>query len=470
MLFISQDSKLGPLERVMSVFTKVEAKEGNGVTVLFANGFLLLLAYYLLKPVRESLILSQNSAEIRSYAVAVIACVLLLLVPIYSNLYRRFGRGVLLPSVMLFFIGSLIALATLGQAGYQIGFVFFVWLGVFSVTMVAQFWALAADLYDPSQGKRLFPLIAVGISIGAWLGSRISTAVYSLIGAYGLMVAAVCVLCVVLILTQVAQRVVPGRRGLPVTGVHRPKPHVLGGYSLVLGDRYLCLLAVSAVLLNWINSTGDFILAKIVIDHAAGLVEMGQVTASQDEAIGIIYGRYYGTVTLLGLIIQLLLVSRVFRAVGIAGAALILPALMLFGYALISFVPVFSLIYFYMVLENSGNYSLHNTARHALFLPVEQAAKFEGKTTIDTCFWRLGDLIQAGAIYIGSNLLGFNLIQFAMANFALAIGFLWVSLAARRRYLGLPRTKVEFKQPELCTGLPSRAPSHGNPVPNPQTT
>ena len=37
--------------------------------------------------------------------------------------------------------------------------------------VIAQFWAFAADLYTEEQGKRLFPLIGVGSSLGAWLGS-----------------------------------------------------------------------------------------------------------------------------------------------------------------------------------------------------------------------------------------------------------------------------------------------------------
>ena len=145
MLPASLTSNLGPAERFISLFTRIEANEGRGVMALFANGFLLLLSYYLLKPVRESLILTQNSPEVRSYATAVIALVLMVLVPVYGRLFHRWGRSTLIRLISLFFIVSLVGLAALGQSGVQIGTVFFVWLGTFSVIVVAQYWALVAD-------------------------------------------------------------------------------------------------------------------------------------------------------------------------------------------------------------------------------------------------------------------------------------------------------------------------------------
>ena len=67
---------------------------------------------------------------------------------------------------MLFFLAV--------SAGLHIGIVYFLWVGIFNVMVIAQFWAFATDLYTQEQGKRLFPLIGVGSSLGAWvrLGAR----------------------------------------------------------------------------------------------------------------------------------------------------------------------------------------------------------------------------------------------------------------------------------------------------------
>jgi AAA family ATP:ADP antiporter len=57
-----------------------------------------------------------------------------------------------------------------------------IWLGIFNLFVVSQFWAFANDFYTEGQGRRLFPMIGVGASLGAWVGS---TSVPPLIEAAG---------------------------------------------------------------------------------------------------------------------------------------------------------------------------------------------------------------------------------------------------------------------------------------------
>ena len=52
--------------------------------------------------------------------------------------------------------------------------VFYIWLGIYNNFIVAQFWGFANDLYTEGAGRRLFPLIGVGQSLGAWVGAAAS--------------------------------------------------------------------------------------------------------------------------------------------------------------------------------------------------------------------------------------------------------------------------------------------------------
>ena len=47
------------------------------------------------------------------------------------------------------------------------GIVFYLWVGMFGVFVVAQFWTFCADLYTDERGKRMLPLIAIGATSGA---------------------------------------------------------------------------------------------------------------------------------------------------------------------------------------------------------------------------------------------------------------------------------------------------------------
>ena len=105
------------------------------------NVFSLLTAYYIIKPVREALILGSAGAEIKSYAGAGQALLLLLIVPVYSSIATRLNRLRLVNGVTAFFISNLVLFYALGQGKVPIGIIFFLWVGLFNLMIVAQFWS-----------------------------------------------------------------------------------------------------------------------------------------------------------------------------------------------------------------------------------------------------------------------------------------------------------------------------------------
>jgi hypothetical protein len=168
---IDQPSDKGTLERVLSPIADVRRGEAPSVLLMALTMFLILAAYYLLKTAREVFILSEGGAEVKSYSSAGQAVLLLALVPAYGAFASRVNRVRLVTSVTLFFASNLVLFLLAVQAGLHVAIVYFLWIGIFSLMVIAQFWAFAADLYTREQGSRLFPLIGVGSSLGAWVGS-----------------------------------------------------------------------------------------------------------------------------------------------------------------------------------------------------------------------------------------------------------------------------------------------------------
>jgi ATP:ADP antiporter, AAA family len=445
---LADHARLSPAERVIKLFTRVRPGEGWSVLLFFANAFLILFSYYVAKALREAFFLSRFSAEARAYAVAVIALVLMFVVPAYGVVRRRLDGARLLRAVVLFFAACMVAFAAIARSGGQIGFAFFVWVSIYGVMVPAQFWAFAADCFNLKSGQRLFPLIMVGGNLGALAGAKSAQLAAGALTPEGLMLVATAALLVTLAISGRAAAAVPGgSRAASVEHEHSKPPNLLGGIGLVLRERYLLMLALLVVLLNWINSTGEFILADLVSRDAAAQVAASGGTLEKSAAIAAFYGDYQFWVTLVGVSIQLLLVSRVYRWVGVAGALLVLPVIAAVGYGLIVFVPVFSIIRLIKIAENSVDYSLMNTTRQALFLPVSRDAKYEGKTAIDTFFWRFGDLIQAGAIYAGLNWLHWSAAQFALLNLGLALGFIALAVAIGREFTRAARENVTNAAP-----------------------
>src|SRR5687767_14993912 len=159
------------IERLLSPVAEVRRDEAASALLMQLLVFLLLGAYYLMKTAREVLILTEGGAEVKSYSSAGQAVLLLLLVPAYGAFASRVSPVRLVTMVTLFFASHLLLFVVAIGAGLHVGIVFFLWVGIFNLMVVAQFWSLAADMYTEDQGRRLFPLIGVGASLGAWLGA-----------------------------------------------------------------------------------------------------------------------------------------------------------------------------------------------------------------------------------------------------------------------------------------------------------
>jgi AAA family ATP:ADP antiporter len=112
----------------------------------------------------------------------------------------------------------------------------------------------------------------------------------------------------------------------------------------------------------------------------------------------------------------------VIKYIGVRGALFVLPLVALGSYSLMALLPIFSVIKVAKIVENSTDYSIQNTARHALFLPTSREAKYKAKQAIDSFFQRLGDLLQAVVVFFGAAVL--TLSQFALIN----IGFVLILL------------------------------------------
>ena len=394
----SQDVVERGLSRVLRVFAKVEPGEAITASLLTLTVFLLLTGYYLLKTAREPLILLHGGAEVKQYAAAGQALILIVVVRAYSALARRVGRQRLIATVYLFFASNLVVFAALARANVVIGVPFFLWVGVFNMTAVSQFWSLAADIYTPEQGGRLFAILGIGSSVGAVAGARIAKSLAPLGPEWLMGVAAVLlVVCVALFAWGGA------REGAAQSGpreAHHEEPMVHDGVARILArDKYLLLIAALTVLLNWVRSNGDYVLDRTLLQAVADAKAHG---ANSSTFVTTFKAEYFEWVNISGVLLQLFVVSRVMTRLGVRNALLVLPAVAFFEYGSYLVAPILSVFTIAKVGESSLEYSLQNTARQALFLVGSRVEKYIGKTVIDTVVVRAGDALTALVVLAGS--------------------------------------------------------------------
>jgi AAA family ATP:ADP antiporter len=414
------------IERLLAPVAEVRRHEAGSALLMTLLIFLLLAAYYLLKTAREVLILTQGGAEVKSYSSAGQAILLLVLLPVYGGFASRVRPVYLVAGVTLFFTANLVLFVLAIEAGLRVGILYFLWVGIFNLMVIAQFWAFASDLYTEDEGRRLFPLIGVGGSLGAWIGSLRAGAIVEGGGPSRLLLGACVLLLVCAALVPVIHRL--ARRGS--REAHRASDRPLapsGGFALIRADRYLGLLALLALLLNVVNTSGEYLFGRYIVEqaHAQFGGAGAAAEAARERFVGETYSEFYSTVNLLGFLLQMFVVSRLFRWFGVAGSLFVHPLVALLGYVVMLRAPSLQTIAVLKVADNGLDYSLGNTTRQALWLPTSREAKYKAKQTVDSFFVRAGDVAQAGLVFAGERL-AFTVAAFTAVNVVLAGAWLVV--------------------------------------------
>lgn len=477
--------------RILRVFADIRQGEAAKALLLAANVFLIIMAYYILKPLREALLLvDKDSPVIKSCLGGAQAVLFVFVIKAFSRLASKVPRHILITWTTLFFVSNIVVFYVLNLGGMPIkpmGIIFYIWVGIFNYFVVAQFWGFANDLYSDEAGKRTFPLVALGAALGGVVGTLPAMRRLSdLLGRrweYKLMLIAAVLLVVCIVLAvyihrrEVRKTALDKSRGIAgaeeKARVQEQPLKTGGGFRLIFKSRYLLLIALMIGLYNFVNATGEYIISAVTVNaeitrssaveqapsvrpQSAPSAESGTAglepqagrrkqapAPDMTKSIHKAFMNYQFLTNLIALIIQLLFVSRIFKWAGVGGALLILPLIALGGYTLISFGAVLILVRWVKAVENGTDYSLQNTIKAALFLVTPREEKYKAKAATDTFFVRGGDTLSALAVFVGTQLLGLKIERYALLNVAVII--VWIGLC----FLILKEYKKRQARPAL---------------------
>ena len=428
---------------ILSIFGDIRKGEGTPVFLMLLNLMTILISYYIIKVVREPLILgSPGGAEWKSYSAAAQAVVLMAYIPLYGLFSSRVTRMKLVIGLNVFFIICIEVFSILVKAKAPfVGVAFFIWVGIFSLSVIAQFWSLANDIYKENQGKRLFPVIAIGATLGSPIGAKLASILFKKgipalaipkLTAPMILHISAALLAVSILLYWILQTRYIGR--LDKTGEKsEEKLSTTSGFTLLFRSKYLLLIAALLLLLNVVNTTGEFILGDKVVE-AADQALAADPSMDKEGFIGSFYGDFFFIVNIVTFIVQAFLASRIVKYFGIAGVVLWLPFVALGAYTTIALGAGLALIRYMKIAENSSDYSIMNTARAMLWLPTSREEKYKGKQTVDTFIVRIGDLLSAGVVFVGLTWLKWQATGFAIFNIAVVGIWIVIGLLLVKEY------------------------------------
>jgi AAA family ATP:ADP antiporter len=444
------------LDRVLRLFTVVRPGEGTTALLMFANVFLILLAYYFIKPLREGWIAISDIGELSKMEVKAYSSFgqTLLLIPIatwYGRLAERQQRAALINRTTLFCMSNMVVFWVV-QPGLFVeglpvsGIFFYLWVGMFGVFIVAQFWAFAADIYDQERGERMMPVVAIGATAGAASGSWVTERLVATgwVPTEWLLIAALVPLSASMFLTRLISRresVPEGNALSPAMATEKEeKKSGRSAISIVLSSRFLLATALITLLLNWVNTNGEnllfeFLQRSLAQDAVSQGVEGEEaLLAFTRSGTTLFYSGFFLWVNVVALLLQGFVAARLLRYGGFGAALMLLPVVALVSYTAMAVVPILALVRAMKIAENSTDYSINNTARHVLWLPLDAETKYKGKTTIDSLFARLGDGFAAVTVLVCVQLLVLPIESFILINISLVVLWLAFSLIVVREH------------------------------------
>ena len=416
-------------------------EEWPALLLSFAYFFLVLGAYYVIRPVREQLASHNGSRSLVLYYAAVFI-VMLVLTPLYGSLVANYSRKRFVPLVYVFFIACMCALVLVIQIRNQfdpqiLAAVIFVWVSVFNLFVVSVFWSFMADIFSVQQSHRLFGVIALGGTAGAVAGSALASLLVKYIGIA--MLFAVAAAMVSLALGCIFGLNAWSRRN-PVAGDELRGETVIGGSilagaQLVLGTSFVWYAWTWPIIQLRRLFGGTNHAKKGIADSRTPFLRRMALLMLLGDCVGtVLYSmqadiartfyaddklraEFFAHIDLATNILQAILQATVARwllAKRGPMPGMVVPALVKAGALLVvAWLSTPTAIAIAMILSRAGAYGMEQPARESLYTRVDREVRYKAKNFIDTAVWRFGD------VSVQSSVDGLKLLSMSVSGFAL---------------------------------------------------
>ena len=420
----------------------IQRHEWFAVAIAFVYFFCVLGAYYVVRPVRDQLSAAVGSTSLPIFYAATFV-VTLALTPLFGALVARFPRRRFVPIVYLLVIVGMLAFIPLFRLQASIdarllGATFFVWASVFNLFVVSVFWSFMADLFNPEQAGRLFPIIALGGAAGAIAGPALTKALVYGVGISGLLVVSSLLLGAAIVCTLILSR---WSRRHPVAGrqpdaVDRDERIIGGGFLSGAIETFKSPLMRRLALLMLLGDAVGTVVYALLVDYSGATYHTPEARTNFAANIDL-------ATNVLQMVLQLTVTRSLLVRFGPATPLALdgaVKALMLAGLAVFAAPWIAAVV----VVTRASAYGVFKPPFDSLYTRVDAETRYKTKNFIDTAVWRFGDLV----VTTGFNALrglGVTLSGFAALAVVAAAASGWVGWRAAHSQALRPAGRAESK-------------------------
>tara|TARA_Y100001954_G_scaffold29549_1_gene26924 strand:+ start:1092 stop:2384 length:1293 start_codon:yes stop_codon:yes gene_type:complete len=403
--------------KLINLLTRMKPNEIRATLLSFAFVFLLMTAYFILRPVRDAMSSDWSDTEL-SWLWTSTFFFSFLAVSLYGEIISRIKFNYVVPGVYVFFSITFFAFNFLSLILIDQDFInkiFYVWLSVFSLFHVSVFWSFISNIFSKEQAPRLFGFIASGASIGAILGPSIPILFANQVGTMNLLIIAGIILLIPVPLISWLEKIkfseLQNHNINIDIDVHKNtiRKDFLSGFSSLIKNPYLISISLFILFYVVMNTFVYFELRKLLIDFDRDA--RTQIWASIDLIVNI-----------LAIVTAIFFTSRITTRFGMPATLALIPTIMILGWIVVAISPILLFLIGLQIIRRAGNYSITKPGREMLFTLVDNEARYKVKPVIDIVVYRGGDMLTAWfytflTATVGLGLSGISIIATIIASF-----------------------------------------------------
>ncbi len=411
---------------------KTPAEVRRRALILFVNFLLIILAYYQVKSASRSLLIEYWGADSFPYIWIASALVLGMFIAFYHKLVERYTRLRVVLGSCLVFVGLLVVFRVMLKfmsAPASLGFYIFV--DIFSVILVEQFWSLANTVHKPEEGRSTYWFVGTGGLVGGVAGGLLAAALilYTPTTTADLLLS-----CALLLIVVFGLNVVMGRMGLyeEIKGSDGPVK-VGGGWRALVQSRYLLLIAAGLLCAQIAEPIVEYQFLKTV---EAAYRELDQRTA--------FISTFLSVLGLVSIFINLALTPVIHRYLGVVAGMMMQPlALAVCSLGFMS-APTLTMASIVKISDRGLSYSINRASKELLYIPVDAVRTYQAKAWIDMLGYRLFKILGSGLILVFTQSLPLLLDVAQLAWITLSVCVAWVAVVAAlaREYRAVVRVPI----------------------------
>ena len=403
------------VSKFINLSTRIKPNEIRATLLSFSFVFLLMTAYFILRPVRDAMSSDWTDTEL-SWLWTSTFFFSFLAVSLYGEIISRIKFNYVVPGVYVFFSITFFAFNFLSLILIDpdiINKIFYVWLSVFSLFHVSVFWSFISNIFSKEQAPRLFGFIASGASIGAILGPSVPILFANQVGTMNLLVIAGIILLIPVPLISWLEKIQFSELENHKIDLDEPKNTIkkdfLSGFSSLIKNPYLISISLFILFYVVMNTFIYFELRKLLIEFDRDA--RTQIWASIDLIVNV-----------LAIVTAIFFTGRITTRFGMSATLALIPVLMVLGWTVVAISPILLFLVGLQIIRRAGNYAITKPGREMLFTLVDNEARYKVKPVIDIVVYRGGDMLTAWfytflTATLGLGLSGVSIIATIIASF-----------------------------------------------------